>query len=241
VADRCSGLQVIEILKNLTGVIYNNSNTITATVPAGFNPDTYSIYITNPDGGQAVLNKAFTIKGIEIYLFSGLNIFGHPVEVIQGYTSYDLIEALGKDDEVDNIQRYDPNTKSNETTAYDPNGLPCGKEFNIICGEGYLVNMKTAKPVSFAGTIVNPGISCNKGFNIISIPNIPAGYTSYNLLSYLGFSDEITSITRFNSKMGIYETTSYYYGKPSGIEFNIINGEAYLIYMKVVKNKDVPH
>jgi hypothetical protein len=40
--------------------------------------------------------------------------------------------------------------------------------------------------------------------------------------------------------MGIFETTAYYYGRPSGIEFKIVNGEAYLIYMKTAKYKEAP-
>ncbi|MGA1865484.1 MAG: LVIVD repeat-containing protein [bacterium] len=240
-ADKSTGIQVIEILKNLTSVIFMDSGTIKATIPAGLNIDTYSIYITNPDSGQTILNNAFTITGIEIFLSGGLNIFGHPVKVIQGYTSYDLIEALGEDDYVANIQKYDPDSRSYEITAYDPNGAICGNKFNILGGEGYVVNMKNAKQVSFAGIITDPGISCKTGFNIISIPYIPGGYTSYNLLSYLGFSDEIASITRFNSEMGIYETTSYCFGRPSGTKFNIKNGEAYLIFMKAAKSKPAPN
>ncbi|MGA1840065.1 MAG: LVIVD repeat-containing protein [bacterium] len=241
VADKSSGIQVIEILRNLTSVIYINSETIKVTIPAGLNIDTYSIYITNPDSGQTILNNAFTMTGIKIFLSGGLNIFGHPVKVIQGYTSYELIEVLGESNDVGNIQRYNPNSRNYEITAYDPNGAIRGNKFNISGGEGYIVNMKNAKQVSFAGIITDPGISCKEGFNIISIPCIPAGYTSYNLLSYLGFSDEIASITRFNSEMGIYETTSYYFGRPSGIKFNIKNGEAYLICMKVAKNKVAPN
>ena len=42
------------------------------------------------------------------------------------------------------------------------------------------------------------------------------------------------------AQIGIFETTAYYYGRPSGIEFTIINGEAYLIYMKAARHKDAP-
>jgi len=176
-------------------------------------------------------------KEPDISLSAGLNLLGYPVEVPVGYTSYDLIFDLGTEDEIDKIQKYNPATGTFETTTYE-DGVVSGDEFNIVSGEGYVVYMKQATSLSFAGGIMTPAISLVPGLNIISIPCMPPGYTSYDLLFYLGLPDEVASIQRFNRETGIFETTAYYNGQPSGVEFNIVNGEAYLIYMK--SSVDVP-
>lgn len=63
-----------------------------------------------------------------------------------------------------------------------------------------LCYMKVNKSVSFAGSVINPAISCKKGFNIISITNPSDGYTSYDLLFYLGSPDELTNQERGEEK-----------------------------------------
>jgi len=81
-----------------------------------------------------------------------------------------------------------------------------------------------------------PVIGLAAGTNIISIPCMPPGYTSFDLLSYLGSSDEAASIQRFDRKRGAFATTAYSGGQPSGARFNIIGGEAYIIHMKASKD-----
>jgi hypothetical protein len=61
-----------------------------------------------------------------------------------------------------------------------------------------------------------------------------------NLLLYLGWPDEVASIQRFNRKTGAFETTVYYNDQPSGTEFKITNGEAYLINMRIAKQIIAP-
>jgi len=188
----------------------------------------------------STVSDPLNIYNIDIAFTSGLNIFGYPLSIPSGYTSYDLVNALRTETEVVKIQRYDPDSQTYKTTTCDSNGTPGGDIFDIVSGEGYLVYMKMDKSVSFSGAIINPAISCKKGLNIISIPNPPSQYCSYELLSYLGTQEEITSIQRFNRGMGIFETTNYCYGQPSGIKFNIVKGEAYLIHMKTAKDKAPP-
>lgn len=72
------------------------------------------------------------------------------------------------------------------------------------------------------------------GFNIVSITGAPS-CSSYDLLEYLGSPDEIVSIQKYNRGTGAFETTAYYNEQPSGISFDIVNGEAYLVHMRVAK------
>lgn len=172
-------------------------------------------------------------KSPDVEFTAGFNLFGYPVEVPSGYTSYDLIVDLGTQFEVEKIQRYNSNTGRFETTSLS-GGVPAGQEFDIVNGEGYIVYMYVDKSVSFSGRIICPNISLAAGLNIVSIPCVPVGCTSYNILKYLSMPDEIVSISiqRFNCQTGAFDTTAYYNGTPSGVAFDPVNGKAYLIHTK---------
>ena len=174
-------------------------------------------------------------KEPNIYLFAGLNLIGYPVEVPEGYSSYDFLIDLGTEAEIERIQRYNPVTGTFETTTYEA-GVAAGDEFDIVSGKGYYVYMKESKLMSFAGRIMTPGIGLEPGINLISIPSMPPDYTAYDLLLYLGAEDEAASIQRFNTETGAFETTAYFEGQASGVQFSILNGETYLVHMKVAKN-----
>ena len=66
VADYFSGLQVAinqeatNVLP-LTDVIWVNETEITATVPAGFEPGSFNLQVTNPSGPEGILYNAFTV------------------------------------------------------------------------------------------------------------------------------------------------------------------------------------
>lgn len=170
----------------------------------------------------------------DILLSTGLNLFGYPVGVPAGYTSYDMIADLGTENEIEKIQRYNSTTGEFETTFYE-SGVAGGTEFDIVSGEGYYVYAKQAKSISFAGSIFSPMINLVQGVNLVSIPAMPANFNSYDFLSYLGFTEDIANIQRFNSETGAFDTTVYWNNRPSGVKFPIINGEAYLIHMKADK------
>ena len=82
-----------------------------------------------------------------------------------------------------------------------------------------------------------PEIFLSVGLNIFGKPgNIPKGYTSYDLLSYLGTENEILKIQRHNVNYQTYENTFYNNGVTSGDKFDIENGEGCFVYMKVNKS-----
>ncbi|MGA1875104.1 MAG: putative Ig domain-containing protein [bacterium] len=168
----------------------------------------------------------------DVFLRQGLNLFVYPVEIPAGFSACDLIITLGDESEVSKIQKYDPNTASWWTMAYDHNGLPYGKNFNLVSGQGCLVYLEEAKSVSFDGSVLNFSIPLKEGLNLLSLPDPPPDYTSYDFLSYLGSADEIGNVQRFNRKTGAFEAATYCYGKPSGVTFKVSYDEAYVIHMK---------
>jgi hypothetical protein len=167
----------------------------------------------------------------DMSLTKGLNIVGYPVQVPTGYTSFDLLNDLGTEAEVSKIQWYNPSTGLYETTSYN-SGVAFGSEFDILNGQGYLVYLNTDKAVSFAGTLNNSPVSLSQGLNIVSIGCIPSDYSSYDLIGDIGTGSEAASIQRLNPSTGGFETTTWYDGIPSGVQFKINNSEAYLVHMK---------
>lgn len=122
-------------------------------------------------------------------------------------------------------------------------GLPAGGDrFDLVSGEGYLVYMKAGKFVSFNNGIEDPALSLEADLNIITIPYTdhytPRSYTSYAFFPILALLMKGYSIQRYNRKIGKFETTVYHYGKPAGINFEMVSGEAYLVHMKAARYID---
>lgn len=198
----------------------------------------YLIASQEPDGSfdNDPYQTAVAVQGIQLaytdtHLSAGFNLFGFSAEVPAGYTSHDLIAVLGS--EVEKIQRYNPDTETFQTTYYE-DGIVTGDIFNIANGEGYFVYMKKAGTMFQSRRSVSMHLQLVPGFNIVSITGAPS-CSSYDLLEYLGSSDEIVSIQRYNRETGAFETTAYYNEQPSGVSFDIVNGEAYLVHMRVAK------
>lgn len=58
------------------------------------------------------------------------------------------------------------------------------------------------------------------------------GYTAFKLLSDLG-SKNVASIQRYSSKKGAFETAGFGLdGELAGVDFSIIPGEGYFLFMK---------
>lgn len=215
------------------------------TLQAGQDAVDYLIDSQEPNGsfGDDAYQTAVGALGlnagiIETRLYAGLNLFGYQVEVPAGYTSYDMIADLGTEDEVEIIQKYNRATETFESTFYE-SGTAAGDMFDVVSGEGYYVNMKQEKTTSQRRPVVSVGIQFQPGLNVVAIPST-SPYTSYEMLACLGSPDEITSIQRFDKETGAFQTTSYFETQPSGVNFDIVNGEAYLVFMKVAKEVSFP-
>ena len=71
----------------------------------------------------------------------GINLVGTGC-VPEELTAFDLLQDIGDNTVAINIQRFNPNTGTFETAAYDETGLPIGIDFPIVSGEGYIIYMK---------------------------------------------------------------------------------------------------
>jgi hypothetical protein len=180
-------------------------------------------------------------EGFYLDLKWDLNIVGIPVHSTPAFDSYSLLLYLreqggGDDGVVEMIQRHNSETGEWETAAW-MNGAPWGDEFPIKAGEAYLIYMgRDLNDVWFEGPARGAAMHLSEGLNLITLPSAQEDfvYRSYEMLEDLGDQTQVSSTRRYDSVWG-WETTSWFRGVTSGVNFNARNGEGYLIYMKQEK------
>jgi hypothetical protein len=83
-------------------------------------------------------------QGATIDLAEGLNLVSLPAaEDGFAYSSYNMLQDLGTDQQVYSVKRYTTDNGWEMTSWFM--GLPTGASYSTSKGEGYLVNMKQAK------------------------------------------------------------------------------------------------
>jgi hypothetical protein len=75
------------------------------------------------------------------------------------------------------------------------------------------------------------GIDLEVGLNLRGFACAPSGYSAYDMLVQLE-AEHVTSIQGYDPSWGVFETASFTGSGPAGIDFPIVNGHGYLIYMK---------
>jgi hypothetical protein len=176
--------------------------------------------------------------GRSLDLKMDLNIVGIPVYSTPAFTAHSLLlylkeQAGGNSDAVKNIKRYNTETGSWEMAAW-VGGNPAGPDFSIKAGEAYLIYMgRDMNGVWFEGVACGAAVQLAPGLNLASLPSLGQGfqYTSYDMMEDLGNETVVTSTRRYDNIQG-WQTTSWFLGSVSGVEFNTWPGEGYLIYMK---------
>jgi hypothetical protein len=108
---------------------------------------------------------------------------------------------------------------------------PNNPEYILSAGEGLIVYALTEKDVVFNSVYCSEQ-DLYQGFNLIGFACPPDEYTVFQLLNDLG-SENITTIQRYNAETGIFETAGFGENNQTvGIDFSIVPGEGYLVYMK---------
>ena len=94
--------------------------------------------------------------------------------------------------------------------------------------------------VSYLSLATGYYLDLNEDLNIFALPVYSkAAFTAHSLLYYLEEqidgdlgSTSVKSIKRYDEQTGSWEAVSWFFGNPTGPDFPIKPGEAYLIYMK---------
>jgi hypothetical protein len=176
-------------------------------------------------------------SGYPLKLMIDLNVVGVPVHSTPALSSHSLLlylkeQAGGDASVVENIRRYDSQTGSWETASWFL-GVPAGMDFQIKAGEAYLLYLKQdVNDVWFEGIAHGAAIDLAQGLNLVCLPAAKEDleYSSYEMLEDLGDDSQVSSIRRYDPTQG-WQTTSWFAGSASGVEYNTSRGEGHLIYM----------
>lgn len=169
--------------------------------------------------------------GVGMVFHAGLNLFAYPVETMDGFSAFDLLQAFGKETEINSIDHYNPVTGRYERVFWQ-NGIVTGINFPIQRGEAYLVHLQSGINITFEGVQNCPLVNTKAGFNLIGIPCPPPGYSAFDLLTTLGGS--AVSVRQYKPDTATFETAIANVGSAaSGDDFPIVNGVGYMVEMLV--------
>ena len=191
----------------------------------GTNPNNFDSDGDGIDDGKDADSLQFDFP---VVLRAGLNLFALPFVQESGLTSADILIELGG--MANSISRLDTNGVVFEKTTMVDNTI-AGTVFLIAEGQGYQIDMENNYEQLWSGSLSLIVPNLVSGLNVVTFPSIPEGFSAYLLIDQIDILGAVSSIQRFNRESGRFETTVYDQGAPSGINFPIQRGEAYIISM----------
>ena len=169
----------------------------------------------------------------------GLNYFHYPNSVPLNFSAYSLLTSLGGEANALSIQRINSATGLLEKAEYIL-GVLQGIDFPVVTGEGYLLDAAKDFNIDFTEAVQCNGVNLVQGKNLVGLSCLPSNFGAYDLLEYLGGASAVSSIQRFNTKTGLFETATFFSGSAVGVDFSITNTESYLVHSKQVINLSSP-
>lgn len=117
-------------------------------------------------------------------------------------------------------------------TAYqdhDQGNAPSGVNFKINSVSSYIIYNTKPASIPLSQNLTGQHISIKAGFNMVNIsfPSLEK-YTSYSILKDLEKTQNIKSIGRYCEQSGKWQDSYYFFGRQSGIEYNINTNEVYI-------------
>jgi len=233
---------IVDLLVNLPGasvVIDHAAGTfeITVSIAEGLN----NISISSVDGygnpgmqGLVAITRDSSLEGQDLVLSQGLNLVGLRLDLVNPTGAIDLLEILGPG--VSKVQRLDSGTGLYETTERDGIGGFTGSNFALAGLDGLLISSdafdSAPATIHLPGTeIPSPSVDLVAGLNAITIPNPPATLDAFELLALIGDELVVSTLQRFNTVTGRFETALYRSGVPAGVNFPIEPGISYRVSM----------
>jgi flagellar hook assembly protein FlgD len=140
----------------------------------------------------------------------------------------DWLPALGDSSVIEKVLVYNGQAGTFVTLLPDD---PLSEGFTLTGGEGLIVYARQDKEITFTAVLCSM-LDLKEGFNLVGFACPVDGYTAFQLLSDLG-SENVANIQRYSTEKGAFETAGF--GPNSqvvGVDFPIIPGEGYFIYMK---------
>lgn len=170
----------------------------------------------------------------EKFLSAGMNLYAHPVQAPVGFSSFDLLTALGGHTVVDRIQKFNPTTGAYDETRYVGTS-PAGIDFPISGGDGMIIYLHTPVTRQFPGTPATFVRPLHNGPNILGFASTNAGRTAHDVFPEIADVGAVVSMQRYLPAEGRFVTLSTYREQLAGPDFPLIAGEAYLVHLRGVK------
>ncbi len=165
-----------------------------------------------------------------IQLHQGFNLMAIPAEVLGRSDLRDWLDTFGNSTEIEKVLAYDREQGKFVTLVPGAADVP---EFVLQGGEGMIVYARQEKEVNFTSMLCGSH-DLTPGMNVVGFACPPDGYSAFDLLDALG-ADNAFSIQRFNADTGKFETAAFDIengNQISGVDFTIVSGEGYIVYMK---------
>jgi hypothetical protein len=178
--------------------------------------------------GSDPLN-GYSYPGVSIVqLEEGFNMIAIPADVTYMPDLADWIPLLGDSTEIEKVMIYDTVTGVFVTMIPED---PSNESFILQGGEGLIVYALGDRQIEFT-TVLDSSLDLHQGFNLVGISYPPFDFSAYQLLNALGY-ENVASVQRYSPQTGIFETAGFTdEGQIVGIDFPIVPGEGYLIFMR---------
>lgn len=165
---------------------------------------------------------------VVITLNKGYNLISIPVDITPMPDLNDWLPVLGDSAQIDRIMAYDEQAGSFVTLIPGDANNP---SFTLENGDGLVVYAIQEKDIAFASLSCSP-LDLFTGFNSVGFACAQDGYSAFDLLTALG-AENVISIQRFDADTGTFKSAGFNAdNQPTGIDFLIVPGEGYFIYMK---------
>jgi hypothetical protein len=184
--------------------------------------------------GSDPCNNASYPASTNIVLRKGFNLLSFPTETLYYENVYNLMEALGGGSVIDRFLIFNSADKNYAEAGYDGALKFYGTNIMLPAGEGLpglIVYAKQDSAFTFTSKYC-PTWDLRAGTNLVGTPCASANLTAFDLFNSLGGKDYVSSIQRFNTDRGKFETAGHINSQPAGMNFPIKAGEGYFIYMK---------
>lgn len=209
-------------------VDYVSSDGLYVLDPAGdFDLDGYNS-LSEDQVGSNPLDPNSRPFSSTIALVPGFNLIAIPVDVRNSPDLRDWMDTIGDATEIEKVMAFDDALREFITMLPESTSNP---SFLLEGGEGLIAYANLDKDISFA-TVLCVGYDLQTGFNLVGFACPPVDYTAFQLLTDIG-EIYISSIQRYNTITGNFESAGFNEnGTESGVNFPIVPGEGYILFMK---------